>query len=227
MPDTITFLHTSPVHVKTFNTLVDKLSFDIPIKHIVDESLLQEAIDQGQITPALAQRIGDTIRSAEAEGAKVILCTCSTIGDCAENTANLNHNTVIRVDRPMAEKAVAIGTRIIVAATLQSTIEPTISLILDSAAKVGKEVELVALLCELAWAKFEQGDQDGYIEDIATDLRQVASQGDVIVLAQASMAGAANLCSDLPVPILSSPSLGLKAAIAAYQNTSYTHRKSN
>ena len=42
---TITFLHTSPVHIKTFNALVDKLAPDIPVRHIVDESLLQEAVE--------------------------------------------------------------------------------------------------------------------------------------------------------------------------------------
>gem|GEM_PF-6107896 len=32
------------------------------------------------------------------------------------------------------------------------------------------------------------------------------------------MAGAADLLSDLPVPVLSSPRIGLQAAIAAYRN---------
>ncbi len=41
--------------------------------------------------------------------------------------------------------------------------------------------------------------------------------GDVIVLAQASMAPAAQLCSDLSVPVLSSPRLGAEAAIEAYR----------
>ena len=36
----------------------------------------------------------------------------------------------------------------------------------------------------------------------------------MIVLAQASMAGAAALCPDLAIPILSSPRLGLEAALA-------------
>ncbi len=68
-----------------------------------------------------------------------------------------------------------------------------------------------------AWACFEAGDQDGYIDEIATQLRQVADQGEVIVLAQASMAGAAALCTDLPIPVLSSPSLGVATAVAAFR----------
>jgi len=40
---------------------------------------------------------------------------------------------------------------------------------------------------------------------------------DVIVLAQASMAAAEPFCADLPCPVLSSPRLGLLAAINAYR----------
>lgn len=40
--------------------------------------------------------------------------------------------------------------------------------------------------------------------------------GDVIVLAQASMADAAQLRPDINIPILTSPRLGVGAAIQAY-----------
>lgn len=213
---TLTFLHTSPVHIKTFNNLLDRLAPDIPVQHIVDESLLQEAIQSGEITPALAQRIEQAIRSIQEDEGGVVLCTCSTIGGCAE-AIQLKNGTVIRVDRPMAEKAVETGSRIIVTAALQSTLGPTTDLILDAARKAGKEVEIIELLCASAWTKFEQGDQQGYLADIARHLQQAASQGDVIVLAQASMAGAAGLCPKVAIPILSSPQLGLEAAIRACQ----------
>jgi hypothetical protein len=48
-------------------------------------------------------------------------------------------------------------------------------------------------------------------------LHEAHLEGDVVVLAQASMAGAAPLCAGLPLPVLSSPSLGLEAALAAYR----------
>lgn len=211
---TLTFLHTSPVHVPTFTDLIDKLAPDIQVQHIVDESLLQEAVQAGEITPALAQRIEHTIRSAQEDGASVVLCTCSTIGGCAETT-QLENGVVIRVDRPMAEKAVETGQRIIVAATLPSTLGPTTDLILNAAQQAGKEVQIIELLCASAWAKFEQGDQQGYVADVAHHLQQATPQGDVIVLAQASMAGAADLCPNVSIPILSSPRLGLEAAIRA------------
>ena len=211
----LALLHTSPIHVTTFDALIKEFAPHIPVKHFVEESLLQETIDTGDMTPALAQRIKHTVHAAQTEGATVVLCTCSTIGSCAETT-QLENGAVIRVDRPMAEKAVETGSRIIVAATLQSTLEPTTDLILEAAQQAGREVQIIELLCASAWAKFKQGDQQGYLTDIAHHLHQAAPQGDVIVLAQASMTGAADLCPNLSIPVLSSPRLGLEAAIRAY-----------
>ena len=124
---------------------------------------------------------------------------------------------VLRVDRPMAERAVTLGPRILVAATVASTLAPTKELISDAARRANKPVQLIEVLCESAWTKFEQSDQEGYLQEIANQLRHAAPFGDVIVLAQASMAQAAALCVDLSLPILSSPRLGLEAAIHAYR----------
>ena len=112
----------------------------------------------------------------------------------------------------MAEKAVEIGSRIIVAAALESTIAPTSDLILETAEARQKSVELIEILCNNAWSKFEEGNQKGYFSEIAQNIKAKAPEGDVIVLAQASMAGAANLCPEISVPILSSPEIGLMYA---------------
>ena len=217
MPETLTFLHTAPVLVDTFNRLIDEVAPDVPVRHIVDESLLQEARDRGEITPDLSRRVGDLILEAVKQDARVVLCTCSTIGACAEDANRLTDRPVLRVDRPMAEKAVSLGSRIVVAASLESTIPPTRELIIAVAREAKKEIEIVDLLCASAWERLEAGDQKGYVQEVANELKTAASKGDVIVLAQASMAPATDLCPDLPIPVLSSPRLGLAAAVETYK----------
>jgi hypothetical protein len=217
MTRTLTFLHTSPVHIATFDRLLAEIAPGLPVRHVVDESLLDEARAAGAITPELAQRVADTLRDAVAQDAAVVLCTCSTIGGCAEQAGQRDGSMVLRVDRPMAEQAVAAGRRILIAAALASTIAPTKALILEAASRIGKAVQVVEVLCESAWARFEQGDQAGYAQEIAAKLQEVALQGDLIVLAQASMAAAAPLCTQIGIPILSSPRLGLEAAVKAYR----------
>ncbi len=212
----LTLFHTAASNEALFATILQEIAPDIPVQHIVDETILPEVRASG-LTAQIQQQVTSTILGAIKTGSEVVLCTCSTIGDCAEKVQQFTDKPVQRVDRAMAEKAVSLGSRIIVAASLASTLPPTRELILDTAKKAGQNIEIIEVFCATAWPKFEAGDREGYFADIATELRKVAAQGDVVVLAQASMAGATAYCQDLSFPVLSSPRLGLEAAVAAYR----------
>ena len=118
----------------------------------------------------------------------------------------------------MAEQAVVCGSPMVIVATLASTLAPTKELIVDAALTAHKTIGIIEMLVERAWPKFEQGDETGYFECIAETLYVAASIGKVVVLAQASMAGAVDLCPDITVPILTSPKMGLEAAIKAHKS---------
>jgi hypothetical protein len=216
MPKVLTFLHTAPVNVATFSNLLAEIDPTIPVKHLVDESLLKDARANG-ITQDLQQRINKIITDAMADDSALVVCTCSTIGGCAEQVKDSSGRPVLRVDRAMAERAVASGKWIVVVAALASTLAPTRELIQEVADQQGQPVSLNEVLCDGAWDHFERGDQAKYFATIADCVHDAASKGDVIVLAQASMAGAAALCTELSIPVLSSPRLGLEAALQAYR----------
>jgi Asp/Glu/hydantoin racemase len=123
---------------------------------------------------------------------------------------------VLRVDQPMADKAVSLGRRIGVIATLPTTLGPTAELVQARAALQGREVEIVPHLCEGAFAAVSSGDGATHDRIVAAGLRELMGQVDVVVLAQASMARVAD---SLPaeaqiVPVLSSPRAGVEAARA-------------
>lgn len=216
MTITLGFLHTSPVHVVTFDRLAAEVCPEIALAHFVDEDLLRDACREG-ITPELARRIEGILEAMVQDGAAVVVCTCSTIGACAEEAARQSGAALVRVDRAMAEQAVALGECIAVVAALASTLAPTRQLILDAAAGAGKTVTVVEVLCEDAWPAFERGDLPEYYARIAQAAALAVGQAGVVVLAQASMAGALPLCADLGVPVLSSPKLGLAAAVELYR----------
>lgn len=218
MSGSLTFIHTAPVHIPTFTQLVAERDPAIPVQHILDERLLHDARTDG-ITAAIAARMAATVRAAAEAGAAVIVCTCSTLGGCAEDAQQEVSAPVFRIDRPMAERAVVLGRRIVIVAALESTIAPTRTLLLDAARRRGTTATLVEVVCAEAWAHFTRGDNVAYLRAVADCLRAVAARGDVLVLAQASMAGAADMCADLGVPMLSSPRLGVEAAIQAYRST--------
>lgn len=97
-----------------------------------------------------------------------------------------------------------------------STLTPTRQLLESAARAAGIGITLVDVLCADAWSAFARGDLPTYYARIADAATGVAPFVDVIVLAQASMAGVVKLYADLPTPVLTSPQLGLEAAVRLY-----------
>ncbi|USQ84722.1 aspartate/glutamate racemase family protein [Streptomyces phaeoluteigriseus] len=211
----LALLHTSPVHVPVFDTLRDRAHPGLRLRHFVDEDLLTRARDQGP--EAVADDVRAVLAHAVAEGARAVLCTCSTLGAVAETVARTAAAgvPVLRVDRPMAAAAVAAGPRVVVLAALESTLGPTAELVAEEAARAGRPVAVRTLLVDGAWDRFEAGDTEGYVRLVAATADTVTgADADAIVLAQASMAPAQHLTTT-PVPVLSSPAPGLAAGAEA------------
>ena len=210
----IAFLHTSPVHVETFTRLVGAAAPEVKVDHVVEEDLLAQAQRVGAGEPALVERVQAAMAAAAAGGAAIVICTCSTIGGAAERTPTGGRFVAMRIDRAMADRAVRLGPRVLVVAALESTLEPTAQLIRESATVLVAEVQLQLFLVEGAWDHFLKQDRDAYIETVANAVRGAAATCDVVVLAQASMAPAAQALAGLGVEVLSSPELGVQSALA-------------
>lgn len=225
MTATLALLHTAAANVEPFEQLAKELAPDISLQHFVDESLIAEAIEHGGVTPELKRRVTTAVLNATDGGASAVLCTCSSIGPGVEVARPFTDRPIIRIDDPMARIAVTTGTRIIVAATLKSTLAPTKEIVQRAADEQGKEIEITEVLCDSAWSAFKSGDREGYIVEIVKSLEAAAESGaDVIVLAQASMAGAADrLASDIPV--LTSPRSGFEEAVRIFREAVEQSRK--
>lgn len=207
----LALLHTSPVHVPIFDALRDETHPGLRLRHFVDERLLRRARREGPaaVTDAVAAVLGRAV----AEGARAVLCTCSTLGGVAEEAgASGLAVPVLRVDRPMAAAAVAAGSRVVLLAALASTLAPTTALIEEEARRAGRTVTVRPVLADAAWSRFEAGDNEGYVREVAAVADRV-THADAIVLAQASMAPAQDLTTT-SIPVLSSPAQGLAAAAA-------------
>jgi Asp/Glu/hydantoin racemase len=214
MTKTLGLIHTSATLVPVFQELTEKYlaGKDIKVFNIVDDSLIKNTIERGAMTPDTARRVVDYVGSAEAAGADFILVTCSSIGAAVESSAPLTGVPVLRVDQPMADKAVQMGTKIGVVATLPTTLQPTSDLVRRRAIVAGKEIQLTSKLCEGAFDALMGGKPEVHDESVATALKELAQQVEVIVLAQASMARVVGQLSeeDKKVPILTSPELAMQ-----------------
>jgi len=213
---TIGFLHTAPVHVERFEQLAEaragSVDGGLDTVSVVDEVALVEARQLGPDGDVVRGHILVALDELERRGADVIVCTCSTISGTAELVGRGRSVPVVRIDRPMADAAVDRGTHIAVVAALQSTLDPTRHLLEEVAAERGRPLSLSLHLVDDAWSCFEGGDDEGYLRAIAAACTALDGTCDVIVLAQASMAGAVDRL-DLSVPVLCSPGSAVDAAL--------------
>jgi Asp/Glu/hydantoin racemase len=154
----------------------------------------------------------DYVSSAEAAGADYILVTCSSIGPAVESSVPLTKVPVLRVDQPMADKAIHMGSKIGVVATLPTTLEPTSDLVRRRAILAGKDITLTSRLCDGAFDALMGGKPEKHDEMVASALKELSQKVDVILLAQASMARVVSQLSDedKKVPILASPELAIQ-----------------
>jgi Asp/Glu/hydantoin racemase len=207
----LALIHTSATLVQVFAQLCKERLPGVETFNIVDDSLVKGIREAGRITPQISQRVTDYLKSAESGGADQILVTCSSLGPAVEAGAKFIRVPVLRVDQPMADRAVATGTKIGVIATLQTTLEPTADLIARRASIAGKKINLTSKLCEGAFEALMSGDTATHDAKVASALRELSKQVEVIVLAQASMARVVETLppEDKRVPILASPAIAV------------------
>lgn len=218
MQKKIAFIHTVVSLPAVFKSLCAEILPEAAMFHIVDESLLQNTIRAGKLMPITARRLLGYLVSAQEAGANLAMVTCSSVGPAAEWSRCFVDIPVYRVDEAMAELAVRTGSRIGVAATLSTTMNPTTELVRSKAAAIGKDIELTSKLCEGAFEAVISGDTARHDALVSEGLRELMKQSDVIVLAQASMARVVDALPETEkrVPILSSPRLAVESLAKAW-----------
>lgn len=212
-------LHTVASLAATFDALLDDSAPDVRRVHVIDARLLQTARQDG-VTQAVLATVAAHARHLADCGADAVLVTCSSIGEAAEAAAGSLPIPVLRVDTAMAEQAVAIASgpsargRIAVLATLDSTLGPTSRLVARAAARAGRSITVAPDVVAGAFAAQDAGDRAGAEALIAAAVARLADNADVVVLAQASMAGAAQAAA-VSVPVLTSPAGGVRSLLDA------------
>lgn len=209
---TLALIHTSATLVPVFQKLAEQYIPNVKVFNIVDDSLVKCIINDGSLKPNVAKRVAGYAQSAELGGADYAMFTCSSIGAAVEAAQFVTNIPVLRVDKPMADLAVATGKKIGVIATLPTTLYPTSDLVKRSAEAAGKEVDIIAKVCEGAFDALMSGDAAKHDEMVASALKELYTQVDVILLAQASMA---RVVDTLPEefkqkPILASPPIAME-----------------
>jgi aspartate/glutamate racemase len=215
MKPTLALLHTTAVTVPAMKELAARVAPDVRVINILDDSLLADMIEAGAVTREVERRIEAYVTGARTAGADALMTCCSSVGAVFDRL-NASDLPILRVDRPMAIRAVQTAKKIGVIATVATTLEPTAHLILETARELGQEVQLETVLVNGAFSALQSGRGEEHDALVTAALTSLLERCEVVVLAQASMARLVpNLNPPPRVPVLSSPQSGLEAAVTA------------
>ncbi len=205
------FIHTVGFLVEEFRA---RMARDLPAVdcfHILDESLLQDLL-RGRPRAAVLRRAGAQVLAAADAGADLVVMTCSSTAPAVDAVRPLVDRPILKIDDPMMAAAAAAGSRVGLLCTAISTVEPSTALLRAHAAAQGRAVEVTHFLRPAAFAALSAGNRAGHDAVIRETAAEAAAACDVLVLAQASLAHLRDeLDAALPVPVLSSPPLLMRA----------------
>jgi Asp/Glu/hydantoin racemase len=206
----VAVIHTSFVSVEDLKSIFKEIIPQVHMVNIVDDSLLPEVIESGGLTPSIVRRICSYAINAEEMGVDLILNQCSSVGEAVDVARAMLKIPYLKIDEPMAEEAVKIGGHITVVATLPTTLKPSVALIEKAAISAGKKVQINKCLVEGAFELLIEGKREQHNQMVLETIRKKQGSSDVIVLAQGSMICLLPQLSDISVPVLTSPRLGVE-----------------
>ncbi|WP_274649901.1 aspartate/glutamate racemase family protein [Paenibacillus humicola] len=214
---TVVVIHTGPVTVQPLKDQFRQVLPDVRMINIMDDSLLNDAMQAGHLTKEVSSRLYAYMEQAQAMKADLILNACSSVGEAADAARNLLSVPVIKIDEAMADRASEIGSKIGVVATVKTTLEPTVRLIESKAKEKCKPVEVVRQIAEGAFQALLDGDGEKHDRIVKETISELIAKVDVVVLAQVSMARLIPSLGETKVPVLASPSSGVEAVKKALE----------
>lgn len=210
---TLALIHTVSWYQKSVNApFVEpwlKKNPDVRVFNIMDDSLLCESIAHQGATNAVLKRIQFYALAAEAMGADVAMCSCTTVGEATRIARQYTSIPVFNIDEPMARQAVRKGRRLGIIATVPTSPAATQRQLEVAAAEAGVSISIKISVNEKAFALLQQGEIEKHNELVRRDMDKLATKVDVLVLGQISLA---QIKHQTRVPVLQVGHSGLAEA---------------
>lgn len=195
---------------------------DVQVFNIMDDSLLAESLENGGATPAVLKRIQFYVLAAEAMGADVVMCSCTTVGEAVRAARSYASIPVFNIDEPMAREAVRQGRRIGIVATVPTSPAATVRQLERAAEEAGKVIEIQIALNEPAFQHLQKGEIERHNGLVHKEMDRLARSVDVLALGQISLG---QIRHQTRVPVLQVGHSGLAEARRLLDNN--TQRNHN
>lgn len=210
---TLVLIHNSMVLINQLNEICQRLIPHIKVINLMDESLLRDIMNLGNVNQKMVKRICFYTMSAEELGANGVMMTCSSLSETVDVAKNLVNIPVMKIDEPMAIEAVKNATKIGVIGTLSSVVGPSKRLIERKAKEMKKKVNIKSIVCEEAFKALIKGDKEKHNQLLLKEADKIAKNVDIIVLAQGSMTSLAPILSERTgLKVLTCLESGIRAA---------------
>ncbi len=203
-------IHTSLVSIDVLKGLFKEIIPNVQMINIIDDSLLQEVKSVGNITPQIVSRICTYAKNLQDLGVDVILNQCSSVGEAASIARTMVTVPIVKIDEPMGQRAVSLGSKIGVVATVASTVKPSTELVREMAKNAGKEVKVSEYLVDGAIDILMKGDVDEHNRLVLAEIEKAHEENDVVVLAQGSMVAITPLLAHFTKDVLTSPRMAVE-----------------
>ncbi|MCF7944158.1 MAG: aspartate/glutamate racemase family protein [Spirochaetia bacterium] len=199
-------IHTFLYSVEDLKKLFAELVPEVEMINIIDDSLLKEVLANGGPTNAVKRRICNYAQELEASGCSMILNQCSSVGEVADLAQNIISIPYVKVDKPMAKEAIALGNNIGVVGTAYTTLGPSARLVRNTAVEMKAEDVIVnECFADGAYnALLNEGNKEKHDKILMETIDKACEENDVVCLAQGSMLSLVEVCKNKPVPVLHS-----------------------
>lgn len=185
---------------------------EVKVLTVCDDTLQSEFSRLGEVPPYNYYKFVTHVRFLQDAGADLVVLGCSTMNQAKDYAQPLVNIPILQIDAPMAEKAVELGVRIGLLATLKTTVPSSTRLIYEKAEEKRKEVEVKQVLCLEAYEKLRRGDREEHDRLLLEEIDRLSDSMDVIVMAQLSMSLMEDKVRGCRVPVLTSGRLGFERA---------------
>lgn len=176
---------------------------DIQVSFITDDTLLSDTRAAGGPTPSVYARMTLYAQAAVLKGADLILNSCTSVGDVADEYAKTVGIPVVRIDDGMCREALQIGTRFALLSTVSTSAPPIKRRLETLAAQEGKTVTTDYNFEEEAWNALCAGNPQKHNEILLKRLRKLDQEHyDAILMTQVSMRELLPVLGPMKTPVL-------------------------
>lgn len=203
----IGMIHTVKPMFLNFGAQIEKEIDDVTLFHIIDDHLVDSIREAGGIQAKHLKILSHMIQVLENYELDYIASSCSSLSDALDQLQPFCEVPLLKMDTPMLEKAIELGSEIIVLATAPTTITPTVNQLNQLAKAAGKKINVNAICLPEAGSLLFGGKLDEFVDYLIQKVETIEHKS-IIVLAQGAMACAKTPLEDkFNIPVLESPTL--------------------